>query len=591
MEVYLGKLRELWNELYGDQNEKLEAFLDELSMIKQTHFSQTKEIDTAWYKDAIVYSTYVDLFNHDFNGLKEKLSYLQHLGVTCLWLLPILESPMKDAGFDISNFEEIRAELLGLPTGASQDEKDKVFADFLNEAHKSGIRLIFDIAINHTSHEHHWFQDARKSKDSPKRDYYIWSATPDRFPDARVLMKGILESNWTKDEVSGQYYLHRFYDIQPDLNYGNPDVLVEMTRMLVGWKIRGVDGIRADAVPFLWKEDGTTCENLPKTHTIVKFFRAAFEYLEPGTLLLAEACQPPKEVVTYLGNSDECQAAYHFPVMPRIFGALAEEKHTPIEMALDPEFTPAIPEDCQWFVFLRCHDELSLEMVTPEEREFIYKFYIKDPRWNYREGEGISARLAPLFGENSQKIELAYSIMFTLPGTPIVYYGDEFGKLNDEGFYQEALERTGYVDSRNFVRGKIHWEKVERELQESSTLAYNLFHSLQAMIRVRKLHPAFSRGILEFMHVRNTAGNVNEHVLAYYRTWENTTLLVIQNLSSEEQQIHITDEIAKYLSVADEVEQEFYSADETRKEKDLLIQKLVTQDAKLILPPYSFYWL
>ncbi len=591
MKAALEKLQQLWHELYENQDEKLEVFLEELQEITHTHFSEKKVIDATWYKDAIVYSTYGDLFNRDLNGLKEKLSYLQKLGITCLWLLPILESPMKDAGFDISDFEEIRANLLGLPADASKAEKDTLFADFLTETHKRGIRLIFDIAINHTSIEHPWFQEARQSRGSPKRDYYIWSDTADKYPDARLLMKGILDSNWTKDEVSGQYYLHRFYDIQPDLNYHNPDVLLEMTRMLIGWKIRGIDGIRADAVPFLWKEEGSTCESLPQNHTIVKFFRAALDYLEPGTLLLAEACQPPKDVVAYFGDSDECQAAYHFPVMPRIYRALAEEEHSAIEMALDPDFTPEIPEDCQWFLFLRCHDELSLEMMPSEERTFIFDYYLKDPRWSYRQGEGISARLANLFERDLRKIQSAYSIMFTLPGTPIIYYGDEFAKLNDEAFYQEAIEQTGYVDSRNFVRGKIDWQQVERDLQDSDTLAYQVYHSLQNMIRVRKDHLAFSRGTLEFVHFQDAAQNVNRHILAYHRVYRGETRLVLQNLSSEEQHVCVTDDIKHHLFIVDEIHQQVYAPEEIKRERDLLLQKLVIQGDTMTLEPYAFYWL
>lgn len=567
----LEKLSYLWEELYGTTDGQLQAFLDELHHLKRTHFAQSEEFDTTWYKDAIVYSTYADLFNRDLHGLKEKLPYLQDLGVTCLWLLPILESPMKDAGFDISNFDEIRGDLLGLPPDSSHEDRDLVFADFLYEAHTRGIRLIFDIAINHTSIEHPWFREARRSKDSPKREHYIWSDTPDAYPQARLLMKGIHESNWTYDDVSGQYYLHRFFEIQPDLNYGNPDVLLEMTRMLIRWKIKGVDGFRADAVPFLWKEKGTSCESLPQTHTIVKFFRAALDYLQPGTLILAEACQPPKDVVAYFGDGDECQAAYHFPVMPRIFRALAEEKATAIEMVMDSAFTPVIPKSCQWFMFLRCHDELSLEMVSPEERTFIYQYYTRDPRWSYRQGEGISARLATLLGNDFRKIRLAYSVMLTLSGTPIIYYGDEFAKENDEPYYQEIFALTRYQDSRYFVRGRIHWDQVEHALQNSDTLAYQVYHALKAMIGVRKAHPAFSRGSLEFVHYPAAEEAVNPHILAYYRVSDTDRRFVIQNLSSQKQRIPIDDTL--------------------KKSHDLLDQKLVVHNECCILPPYSFYWL
>ena len=570
METLLAKLQQLWDELYGDQQDKLQPFLAELAQIKQSAFATAAETDITWYRDAVVYSTYADLFNRDLQGLKAKLPYLQELGITCLWLLPILASPMKDAGFDISNFDEIRADLLGLPPAAPRAAKDQVFAAFLNEAHQRGIRLIFDIAINHTSIEHPWFQEARQSQQSPKRDYYLWSDTPDRFPNARLLMKGMEESNWAQDEVAGQYYLHRFFKIQPDLNYRNPDVLLDMTRMLIRWKIKGVDGIRADAVPFLWKEDGTTCESLPQVHAIVKFFRAALDYLQPGTLILAEACQPPKEVVMYFANGDECQAAYHFPVMPRIYRALAEEDAAAIEMVMDPAFTPAIPATCQWFMFLRCHDELSLEMVTPEERRFIYDFYAKDPRWNYRQGEGIAARLANLFGNDLRQIRLAYSIMLTLTGTPIIYYGDEFAKQNDEAFYQEMFSQTGYPDSRYFVRGRINWAEVERDLRDPASLAAQVHQSLQTMLRARKASPAFSRGVLAFVHCGD-GQPANKHILAYRRTFGGEQRFVIHNLSAQEQQVTLPEE--------------------SKKAKDLLDQELVFRNSDLSLSPYSFYWL
>ncbi|MDY0093649.1 MAG: alpha-amylase family glycosyl hydrolase [Candidatus Vecturithrix sp.] len=572
METLQKKLACLWYDLYRHQaDEKLSAFLNELERIKQQHFAQSRDVDTLWYKDAIVYSAYVDFFARDLKGLQAKLPYLQELGITCLWLLPILQSPMKDAGFDISDFDDIRADVLGLPPEASKAEKDQVFAEFLDNAHKRGIRLIFDIAINHTSNEHHWFLEARQSKTSPKRDYYIWSDTPERFPQARLLMKDFHDSNWAWDEVAGQYYLHRFFEIQPDLNYQNPDVLVEMTTMLIRWKIKGVDGIRADAVPFLWKEDGTTCESLPETHTIVKFFRTVLDYLEPGTLLLAEACQPPKDVVAYFGEGDECQGAYHFPVMPRIYRALAEEQGQAIEMVMHPDFTPEIPESAQWFMFLRCHDELSLEMVTPEERSFIFEYYTKDPRWNYRQGEGIAARLANIFEQDQRKMTLAYSIMFTLPGTPIIYYGDEFATLNNERYYQEALQRTGYADSRNFVRGPIDWVQVEQDLRNPDTLASQVYHALQQMIRVRKAHPAFSRGTLEFLHCSDVKGQVNPHILAYRRSNPSETRIVVQNLSSSEQRGKLPIEL--------------------KKSKDLLDYELHWQDEYIVLSPYSFCWL
>jgi len=570
MTTLLETLQYLWHQLYDTQNiEQLHAFLQDLTILRQST-TIPSEPDSTWYKDAIVYSTYADLFNNNLQGLREKLPYLQDLGVTCLWLLPILESPMKDAGFDISDFDTVRSDILGVPSEATQHEKDAVFATFVTEAHRRGIRLIFDIAINHTSIEHPWFQEARRSRRSPKRDYYIWRDTPNTFPRARLLMKGIHESNWTWDDVADQYYIHRFFEIQPDLNYRTPEVLLEMTRMLLRWKLKGVDGFRADAVPFLWKEEGTTCESLPQTHTIIKFFRAALDYVQPGTLLLAEACQPPNDVVAYFGDGDECQAAYHFPVMPRIFKALGEETADAIEMAMDPAFTPAIPENCQWFMFLRCHDELSLEMVTAEERDFVYTHYVKDPRWNYRQGEGISARLATLFQKDLRKIRLAYSIMLTLTGTPIIYYGDEFGKGNDDAFYQEMLARTGYPDSRYFVRGRINWPRVERNLQQPDTLAHQIYSSLRTMIHTRQAHPAFSRGMLEFVHFPNTNNTHSSNILAYRRICEDEHRLVIHNLSAQDQQLDVDDVLIR--------------------DHDLLDQAVVLHESTLVVPPYSFYW-
>ncbi|MFO7496568.1 MAG: alpha-amylase family glycosyl hydrolase, partial [Desulfobacterales bacterium] len=552
MTTYLDTLQQLWQHLYDNQApEQLQNFLQELQAFKQI-VSDTSAQATTWYKDAVVYSTYVDLFNGNLTGLRAKLPYLQELGITCLWLLPILESPMKDAGFDIADFDAIRADVLGLPPNASPAEKERVFGEFLNEAHQRGIRVIFDIAINHTSVEHAWFQAARQSPTSPKRHYYIWSDTPDRFPAARLLMKGMQDSNWAWDEVASQYYLHRFFDIQPDLNYRTPAVLLEMTRMLLRWKMKGVDGFRADAVPFLWKADNTTCESLPQVHTIIKFFRAALDYVQPGTLILAEACQPPNDVVAYFGHGDECQAAYHFPVMPRIFRALAEERAEAIEMVMDPAFTPHIPENCQWFMFLRCHDELSLEMVTPEERTFVYNHYATDPRWNYRQGEGISARLATLFHEDLRKIRLAYSIMLTLTGTPIIYYGDEFAKTNDDAFYQEMLARTGFPDSRYYARGRIDWERVAHDLRQPDTLAYQVYQTLRRMLAVRKQHPAFSRGTLEFVRVADSADRPNLSILAYRRCFEGDQRLILHNLSAQEQQCGLDEAFQRPADLLDQ---------------------------------------
>lgn len=566
-------LEQLWNELYLDLYNKdsldtfgLQQFLDFLKQAKQTYTPFFNEPSLDWYKDAVVYSLYVDLFNKNIQGLIEKLDYLETLGITCLWLLPILESPMKDAGFDISDYTKIRDSL----TGGDED----VFDDFLLEAHKRGMRVIFDIALNHCSIEHSWFQEAISDKNSSKRDYFIWSDSQDKYKEARIIFKGLCTSNWEWESNTEQYYFHRFFAIQPDLNYRNPRVLLEMTKVLVNWKLRGLDGFRADAIPYIWKEEGTNCENLPKTHTVVKFFRAALDFIEEDTLLLAEACQPPKKVVEYFGDGDECNAAYHFPVMPRIYRSLAEQSNEAVQMALSPDFTPQdIPDNCQWMMFLRCHDELTLEMVTPEERKTLFDFYVKDPLWNFREGEGISARLATLFEENPKRIKLAYSIMFSLLGTPIVFYGDEFAKTNDMNFYTEQVELTKIKDSRYLVRGRINWDEVEDKLK-GDNLASDIYTFMRMIIAARKAHPVLGRGSLEFLSVKDSEGKARTQVLAYNRSMEDDrekNVTIIQNLS--DQQIRIIPPVT------------------ISKNMDLLGTTIKINEETLTLAPYEFLWI
>lgn len=566
-------LEQLWNELYLDLYNKdsldtfgLQQFLDFLKQAKQTYTPFFNEPSLDWYKDAVVYSLYVDLFNKNIQGLIEKLDYLETLGITCLWLLPILESPMKDAGFDISDYTKIRDSL----TGGDED----VFDDFLLEAHKRGMRVIFDIALNHCSIEHSWFQEAISDKNSSKRDYFIWSDSQDKYKEARIIFKGLCTSNWEWESNTEQYYFHRFFAIQPDLNYRNPRVLLEMTKVLVNWKLRGLDGFRADAIPYIWKEEGTNCENLPKTHTVVKFFRAALDFIEEDTLLLAEACQPPKKVVEYFGDGDECNAAYHFPVMPRIYRSLAEQSNEAVQMALSPDFTPQdIPDNCQWMMFLRCHDELTLEMVTPEERKTLFDFYVKDPLWNFREGEGISARLATLFEENPKRIKLAYSIMFSLLGTPIVFYGDEFAKTNDMNFYTEQVELTKIKDSRYLVRGRINWDEVEDKLK-GDNLASDIYTFMRMIIAARKAHPVLGRGSLEFLSVKDSEGKARTQVLAYNRSMEDDrekNVTIIQNLS--DQQIRTIPPVT------------------ISKNMDLLGTTIKINEETLTLAPYEFLWI
>ncbi|MBK7175176.1 MAG: alpha-glucosidase C-terminal domain-containing protein [Bacteroidales bacterium] len=518
-------LFDIWGDLYPDVSSRiLENYLHTLHPYPKESNHNGEHLD--WYKDAIVYSLYVDLFNHDFQGITEKLDYIHDLGVNCLWLLPILDSPMRDAGFDISDYFSIRNELLG-PNDKNQY---KIFGQLLKEAHNRGIKVIFDIAMNHTSDQHYWFKEARKSKSNPYRNYYIWGTDPSSYDKARIIFKGIEKSNW--EFCDGEYYFHRFFNFQPDLNYRNPEVLLSMCQALLFWQDIGVDGFRVDAIPYIWKEEGTECENLPQTHLIVKFLRAILDYMKPGSLLLAEACQQPAKVVEYMGNGDECHAAYHFPLMPRMFKAIAQQSGNPIQEILSPAVTPTLPPSGQWFTFLRCHDELSLELVyvTEEERKFIHENYCLDPKWDFRLGEGISARLSELLNRDPRKIHLAYSLILTLPGTPVIYYGDEFGKLNDEAYYNEMIHLTGKDDTRFLVRGKIDWNQLEKELADPLSFSSSVNVKLKKMLKTRRQYKAFGRGSLTFS---NLSGNSAGAILAYQREFGNEKILVVHNMTDQ----------------------------------------------------------
>ncbi len=516
----------IWANLYpGISTRILEDFLTNTNINRRASSNKNDQID--WYKDVVVYSLYADLFNTDFPGLIQKLDYLRDLGITCIWLLPVLGSPMRDAGFDISNYTSIRTELLD-KTGKNKDEQ--IFTQFLSEAHKRGIKVIFDISMNHTSDEHPWFTEASKSKDNPLRDYYIWSDDNTLYNDARIIFKGIETSNWEKK--GDGYYFHRFFSFQPDLNYKNPQVLLEISKVLLFWQNAGVDGFRADATPYIWKEEGTECENLPKTHQVVKFFRTILDYFKPGTLLLAEACQQPAQVVEYMGNGDECQAAYHFPLMPRIFKSIAMHSGKPIEETLSKAFTPELPESGQWFTFLRCHDELSLELVyvTEEERKYLHKQYCLKPEWDFRMGEGISARLSELMQRDKRRILLAYSIILTLPGTPVIYYGDEFGKFNDEAYYNEMIRLTGKDDTRFLVRGKIDWQELAENLENPDSFSSHIYTKLKTMLYIRNQHKTFGRGSIEFITLPESE---NGNLLSFVRSWVNEKWLIIHNMTDQ----------------------------------------------------------
>jgi maltose alpha-D-glucosyltransferase/alpha-amylase len=491
-----------------------------------------------WYKDAIIYELHIKAFCDgnadgigDFKGMMTKLDYLQDLGVTAIWVLPFYPSPLKDDGYDIADYYSIN------PSYGNISQ----FKQFLEEAHRRNLRVITELVINHSSDQHPWFQRARNApKGSPERDFYVWTDNPNQWKDVRIIFQDFEASNWTWDPVAQQYYWHRFFHHQPDLNYDNPLVQEEVFKVLDYWCEMGVDGFRLDAVPYLFEREGTNGENLPETHAFLKKLRSHIDERYPGTVFLAEANMWPEDSASYFGNGDECHMNYHFPVMPRMFMALQMEDRYPITDIFDQ--TPAIPETCQWAMFLRNHDELTLEMVTDEERDYMYKVYAKDPKAKIN--LGIRHRLAPLMGNNRRKIELMNCLLFSMPGTPVIYYGDEIGM--GDNFYlgdrdgvrtpmQWSPDRNAGFSAANpqklylpvILDPGYNYESVNVEMQRANTSS--LFWFMKRMINMRKKFKAFGRGDLKFIHVENPK------VLAFTRTYEDETLLVLVNLSKYSQ--------------------------------------------------------
>jgi maltose alpha-D-glucosyltransferase/alpha-amylase len=490
--------------------------------------------DPLWYKDAIIYEVPVKSFCDgnadgvgDFTGLYERLDYLQGLGVTCLWLLPFFPSPLKDDGYDIADYVAVH------PSYGTLDD----FTRFLQAAHVRGLQVIIELVLNHTSDQHPWFQRARAAPaGSPERAYYVWSDTDQKFPDARIIFVDSERSNWTWDPVAQAYYWHRFFHHQPDLNYDNPAVVREMLAVLDFWLSLGVDGFRIDAVPYLVERDATNCENLPETHAIIRAIRTHIDEKAPGRLLLAEANQLPADVRAYFGDGDECHMAYHFPVMPRIFMALHLEDRRPIADVM--EQTPAIPDTCQWALFLRNHDELTLEMVTDDERDYMYLAYSMDPQ--ARLNVGIRRRLAPLMGNSRPRIELLIALLFSFPGTPIIYYGDEIGMgdnlyLGDRNGVRTPMQWTGDRNA-GFSRADparlyspvvmdpvYGYQAVNVEGQESDAASLLLW--MRNMIRLRKQFRVLGRGTIEFL------SPANGKVLVYVRRYRDDVILCVANLS------------------------------------------------------------
>ncbi|HEX3019179.1 MAG TPA: maltose alpha-D-glucosyltransferase [Chitinispirillaceae bacterium] len=500
------------------------------------------EEDYLWYKDAIIYELHVRAFRDhngdgigDFKGLIEKLDYLYDLGVTAIWLLPFYPSPLKDDGYDISDYLNVNVDY-----GTLRD-----FREFLKAAHKKGIRVIAELVLNHTSSEHIWFQRARRAKQGTGlRDMYVWSNQADKYKDARIIFKDFEASNWSWDPVAQSYFWHRFYSHQPDLNFENPIVEKALFRAIDFWFSMGIDGLRLDAVPYLYEKDGTNCENLQETHLFLRKLRSHVDSRFSNKMLLAEANQWPEDAVAYFGNGDECHMAFHFPLMPRMFMALQMEDCFPVVDIL--KSTPALPPGCQWATFLRNHDELTLEMVTDEERDYMYRVYARDTRAKIN--LGIRRRLAPLLSNSRRKIELMNVLLFSLPGTPIIYYGDEIGMgdnfyLGDRNGVRTPMQwgpdrNAGFSEANPhrlflpvIIDPEYHFETINVRNQIGSFSS--LLWWMRGIIAMRRRFRAFSRGDLEILP------SDNSKILSFCRRYEDELILVIVNLSRFSQLVHI----------------------------------------------------
>ncbi|WP_108662980.1 maltose alpha-D-glucosyltransferase [Acuticoccus kandeliae] len=497
---------------------------------------------TDWYKDAIIYQLHVKAFMDadnngmgDFAGLIQKLDYVQALGVTAIWLLPFYPSPLRDDGYDIADYTTVNPQYGDV----------EIFARFVKEAHARGLRVITELVINHTSDQHPWFQAARAApKDSPERDFYVWSDTDEKYELTRIIFLDTEKSNWTWDPVAEQYFWHRFYSHQPDLNFDNPKVLDEVVTVMNQWLDMGVDGLRLDAIPYLVERDGTNNENLPETHDVLKKIRAALDTRYTDRMLLAEANQWPEDTRPYFGEGDECHMGFHFPLMPRMYMALAQEDRHPITDIIRQ--TPEIPDQCQWAIFLRNHDELTLEMVTEEERDYLWRTYAADSR--ARINLGIRRRLAPLMQNDRRKIELMNAFLLSMPGTPVLYYGDEIG-MGDNYYLgdrdgvrtpmQWSADRNGGFSRANPqqlflppIMDPIYgFQAINVEAQDSD--ASSLLNWMRRIILVRKQHPAFGRGTMQFIYPRN------RKIIAYIREHEGEAILCVANLSRSAQAVEL----------------------------------------------------
>ncbi|HEY0564005.1 MAG TPA: maltose alpha-D-glucosyltransferase, partial [Terriglobales bacterium] len=537
--------------------------------------------DPLWYKDAIIYEVHVRSFYDsvddgmgDFAGLTQKLDYLQDLGVTAIWILPFCPSPWRDDGYDIADYTDVH------PAYGTLEN----FKNFLEEAHRRGIRVITELVMNHTSEQHSWFQKSRRAAPGTYwRDFYVWSDTPERYREARIIFKDFEQSNWTWDPVANAYYWHRFFSHQPDLNFDNPEVVKAMFGVLDFWLELGVDGLRLDAVPYLFEREGTNCENLPETHELLKQLRAHIDSKYQDRMILAEANQWPEDSIAYFGNGDECNMAFHFPVMPRLFMGLQMEDRFPITDIM--HLTPPIPENCQWAMFLRNHDELTLEMVTDEERDYMYRMYASDRPM--RINLGIRRRLAPLLGNDRRRIELLNILLFSLPGTPVIYYGDEIGMgdnfyLGDRNGVRTPMQWNGDRNA-GFSRAnpqklhlpviidpEYHYETVNVEAQQSNP--NSLLWWMKRTLAQRKRTQAFGRGTLKFLNPQN------RKVLAFVREYQDERILVVANLSRYPQ--HVELDLRDYEGMAP---MEMFGGTEFPP---------ISQNAyPLTLTPYGYFWI
>jgi maltose alpha-D-glucosyltransferase/alpha-amylase len=535
--------------------------------------------ESLWYKDAVIYQLHVRTFCDsngdgigDFRGLTTKLDYLQDLGINAIWLLPFYPSPLRDDGYDIADYTSVHPAY-----GSLQD-----FKDFLAAAHNRRIRVITEMVVNHTSDQHPWFQEARSSRENAKRDWYVWSDTDTRYQGVRIIFVDTEMSNWSWDPISKSYYWHRFFSHQPDLNYDNLAVREAMWEVMKFWLDIGVDGFRLDAVPYLIERDGTSCENLPETHEIIRDFRKRIDLAYPGRMLLAEANQWPGDVRSYFGNGDEFHMAFHFPLMPRMFMAVKLEDRKPIIEIL--EQTPQIPDTCQWCIFLRNHDELTLEMVTDIERDYMYDEYAVDKAM--RINLGIRRRLAPMMENDRRRVELLTGLLLSMPGTPIIYYGDEIG-----------MGDNVYLGDRNGVRTPMQWnggwnagfssadpERLYSPLISNPVYGYQAInvdsqrrsaHSLlswtKSVIQTRNAFRVFSRGSIEFLNPSN------HRVLAYVRRLGEEKVLVVNNLSSSAQAVELNLQMyKKHIPI------EMFGRN--------LFPRIGDLPYLLTLGPYQFYW-